>query len=199
MGTRERRRREKEDRRRRILETARRIFWKKGFSGTTMPEIARAAELAPGTLYLYFPGKESLYAELLVEGYDRLIARLRKAVVKGAPPRRQAEALIDTFLGFARECPRCFDIIFFLLQREGSSLDAEQASRIRSREDLAKGIAAEVLAAAGLRHPEKRKLLVEAVWSMLAGVVFFWRRDPGKEFAAVTAEARRVILEAVFP
>jgi ACR3 family arsenite efflux pump ArsB len=39
--------------------------------------------------------------------------------------------------------------------------------------------------AAGKASPEKLRMTVQAVWSMLAGVVFFWRRDSGEAFAAV--------------
>ncbi len=76
MGITERRQREAEKRRQDILKAAQKVFWEKGFSGTTMPQVAAEAELAPGTLYLYFPSKDALYVELLVEGYDVLKERL---------------------------------------------------------------------------------------------------------------------------
>jgi AcrR family transcriptional regulator len=205
MGTRERRQRERGERRQEILAAAKSLFWKKGFDGTTMPEIAAAAELAPGTLYLYFPSKDALYVELLLECYDQLIARLKAAAAKHSEPRRQAEALIDGFLGFARECPQCFDIIFFVLQRARGRrpqawLDQEQFEQLRTREAASRQVAAEVLAgAAGAASTDQLRVTVEAVWSMLAGVVFFWRMDPDKEFNAVAREARRVVLGALFP
>ena len=205
MGTRERRLREKDERRRQILETARQLFWKKGFNGTTMPEIADAVELAPGTLYLYFPSKDALYIELLCECYDDLIERLRKAAGKSARPRRQAETLVDTFMSFARDCPQCFDVIFFVLQRDVGGpheaiVDKEQLKRLDEKETTCKKAAADVLARAFPgAPPQKIRLDGEAVWSMLAGVVFFWRKDSGREFAAVAGEAKRIILAALFP
>jgi AcrR family transcriptional regulator len=205
LGTRERRLREKDSRRREILETARSLFWKKGFTATTMPDIARAVELAPGTLYLYFPGKDALYIELLLECYADFLARLRAAAAKSAEPRRQAEMLVDTFMSFARDCPQCFDVIFFVMQRDiggphQARVDKELARRLDAMESACKQAAAAVLArAVGRRSPEKMRLTVEAVWSMLAGVVFFWRKDPEREFAAVASEAKRIVLAALFP
>ncbi len=202
MGTGERRQREKNERRQAILDVARRLFWTHGFAGTTMPEIARAAELAPGTLYLYFPSKDALYAELLVEGYDRLLESLRKCLNPRAGARRQAEALVDRFLGFAREHPAYFDIIFFVLQRETGRgpravLEPEQLARLAAREGDCKAIAAQVIGAARPRRSAKEvRLLVEAVWSMLVGVVSIWGEDDG--FSAVASTARQVLVDAVF-
>jgi AcrR family transcriptional regulator len=64
MGIQERKEREKERRRQQIIVAAKRVFSDKGFNKATMEDIAKEAELSPGTLYLYFKNKEELYASL---------------------------------------------------------------------------------------------------------------------------------------
>ncbi len=177
---------------------ARRLFWKHGYRGTTMPAIAREAGLAAGTLYLYFPGKSALYAELLLEGYDLLIERLGTELNREAGTRKRGEALIDAFLGFARDFPEYFDVIFFVLQRESregaaGSLDAEQVRRLRAREAACKALAAQMLRQAGYKGGHETT--VDAIWSMLVGVVFYFRKTGSDRFAAVAAEAKRLILD----
>jgi AcrR family transcriptional regulator len=204
LGTRERREREREARRREILDCAHKLFWKKGFGGTTMPDIASAAELAPGTLYLYFPSKDALYVELLVEGYEPLLKRIREAAAGDGSPREQAEALVDAFLGYARECPECYDIIFFVLQRESKGprqaiIDKEQLRRLEAQEEACKAAAAEVLGkAVPGQSSDDLTLTVNAVWSMLAGVVFFWRKEGEEAFDAVAARAKKLVVGALF-
>ncbi len=202
MGTRERRERERQQRREAILDAARRLFWARGYERATMPQIADAAEVAPGTLYLYFPSKEALYTELLVEGYERLAERLRQAVRADASPREQGEALTDGFLSFAREHPEYFDIIFFTVQREGGALtrlalDAEQRSQLLSAEAACRAIATGVLGRAGV-PAEAAASRVQAVWSMLAGVVLYFVRDDAATFSSVAREAKTLILKGVF-
>ena len=51
--------------RRQILQGARRVFLSTGFDGASMNEVARAAGVSKGTLYVYFASKEDLFAELL--------------------------------------------------------------------------------------------------------------------------------------
>ncbi len=203
MGTQERRAREREARGRQILATARQLFWQQGFGRTTMPEIARATELAPGTLYLYFPSKDALYIELLIEGYTKLLADLKAASRWPGSPDRQAAALIEAFLHFARTEPQYFDIIFFLLQHEvggpKQALQPDQLERLRMAEAACKAVAAEVLRQMpGARSEAALQLTVDAVWSMLVGVVFFWRRDGEPTFRRVAARARTLVLQALF-
>jgi AcrR family transcriptional regulator len=44
-----------------ILKAAGDIFARKGYAAATIPEIARSAGLASGTVYLYFPSKRDLF------------------------------------------------------------------------------------------------------------------------------------------
>jgi AcrR family transcriptional regulator len=200
MGTRERRQRESEQRRRSILEAARTIFWKEGYAGTTVPFIAACAQLAPGTLYLYFPGKDAIYAELLHEGYDILLRCLREAVRPAASPRQQASAIIDVFCEFAREHPEYFDILFFVLQKEGGKredrLQPQQAQALKDRENECKHFVLEVLRRSRYGDPDECARAVDALWSMLAGVIFSFRND--RNLAAIVAEAKTLLLAAVF-
>lgn len=51
---------------REILEGARRVFRAEGFDGASMGQIAQAAGVSKGTLYVYFPSKEALFQELVL-------------------------------------------------------------------------------------------------------------------------------------
>ena len=64
--------------RQQVLDGARRAFLEKGFDGTSVNDIARSACVSKGTIYAYFPSKETLFETMIFE--DR---------------RKQAEALFD--------------------------------------------------------------------------------------------------------
>lgn len=53
--------------RRQILDGARRVFLAQGFEGASMNEVARAAGVSKGTLYVYFANKERLFAAIVDE------------------------------------------------------------------------------------------------------------------------------------
>src|SRR5262249_38989242 len=53
--------------RQQILDGARKLFLAEGFDAASMGDIARAAGVSKGTLYVYFDSKEVLFAELVRE------------------------------------------------------------------------------------------------------------------------------------
>lgn len=72
MGITERKEREKEARRSAILDAAEAVFMDKGFNAATMDDIAKRAELAKGTVYLYYRSKEELQLGLVHRGLEML-------------------------------------------------------------------------------------------------------------------------------
>jgi AcrR family transcriptional regulator len=61
-----------EFRRREIVDAARSVFARRGFSSGIMDEIAREAGLAKGTIYLYFKSKQELYKAVLHHDMEAL-------------------------------------------------------------------------------------------------------------------------------
>ena len=56
----------------RLIESARFLFWERGFAGTSMSELLAHAEVNSGSFYHFFDSKEALLREVL-EGYLRLL------------------------------------------------------------------------------------------------------------------------------
>jgi AcrR family transcriptional regulator len=67
-----------------ILGAARKVFAKKGFNGATMDDIASAAGVAKGTLYLYFKSKRDVYLKTIRHGRAELLKQVT-ANMEAAP------------------------------------------------------------------------------------------------------------------
>ncbi|MEX0602282.1 MAG: helix-turn-helix domain-containing protein, partial [Bacteroidota bacterium] len=100
MGIPERKEREKELRREEILKAAQAIFFEKGLQNATMEEIAEAAELSKGTLYLYYSSKEDLYLAVMIRGMEILYEMFAKSVSNAPTPLHAIKALGETYLEF---------------------------------------------------------------------------------------------------
>jgi AcrR family transcriptional regulator len=100
-----RRQREKADRQAAILAAAREVFFERGIREATVDEIAARAEVAKGTVYIYFHSKETILATLLLEGLDSLYARLEKAFDEGETLTAEARlrSLAAAYLTFYKE------------------------------------------------------------------------------------------------
>src|SRR5262245_45833622 len=64
------------DKRERILRAATRVFARKGFYATKVSEVAKAAGVADGTIYLYFKNKDDLLVSLFEDRIMLLLATL---------------------------------------------------------------------------------------------------------------------------
>jgi AcrR family transcriptional regulator len=94
MGIQERKKREKEGRRQQILTASKQLFAEHGFHQTTMEDIANAAELSPGTIYLYFKSKDELFAELSLGVIHYFNGRLEQITSReDVPPPRKLEVV----------------------------------------------------------------------------------------------------------
>jgi len=60
-----------------LLNAARAVFGKKGFHEASIEEIAEMAEVAKGTVYLYYKSKNDLYLEALRFGIESLVNELK--------------------------------------------------------------------------------------------------------------------------
>ncbi len=87
-----------------ILQAARKIFARDGLDGATLRAIAAEAGIAVGTVYLHYPAKEALYAELLAGSLADLQKHLREAVAK-TPSDEQLMAGALAFYDFYRQRP----------------------------------------------------------------------------------------------
>lgn len=115
MGSKERRKREREKRRLEILNTARDILFKKGIDATSINAVARKAELSVGTIYLYFENKEALLAALQEEGLDLLYSEIKKAEEKETALRDKLRAMGLAYLDFSERHRKYFDVINYFL------------------------------------------------------------------------------------
>lgn len=70
------------DKRERILKAATHVFAQHGFFNSTISEIAKQADVADGTIYLYFKNKDDLLISLFEEEMARIIHRMKEEIAR---------------------------------------------------------------------------------------------------------------------
>jgi TetR/AcrR family transcriptional regulator len=113
MGIAERKEREKEYRKESILDAAQKVFFDKGLRLSTMDEIAETAELAKGTLYLYYHSKEDLYLAVLMRGLLILRSMFVEIITQSTPVIPTMVALYQSYTEFYRRYPNYFRMMHF--------------------------------------------------------------------------------------
>lgn len=100
------------DKRNVILEVAARLFASRPFHQVKLDDVAAAARVGKGTLYVYFAGKEQLYGALIDEGFGRVVAELRQRLVasKGAAL-ADLGVIVRALLEYAERFPHLFHLM----------------------------------------------------------------------------------------
>lgn len=111
MGIIERKGREKEARRNLILEAAERVFQAKGIQQATMDDIAGEAELAKGTIYLYYRNKDELQLGVMLRAMDIMHESFETAASSENHALKKFQAIGDAFWKFAHEEPFRFKMM----------------------------------------------------------------------------------------
>lgn len=74
-----------QERQKQILDAAARIFAEKGFAAATIRDIAQAAGVAEGSIYLYFKNKQDLLVHLPRQFMQPPLEAFQQATLDGAP------------------------------------------------------------------------------------------------------------------
>src|SRR5438874_7265885 len=101
------------DKRAAILRAATRVFARNGYFNSKVADIARAAKVADGTVYLYFKSKEEVLHSIFDQNMAEAIAAARKIIEKLRDPReklRRIAALHLERLGADRDLAVVFQV-----------------------------------------------------------------------------------------
>jgi TetR/AcrR family transcriptional regulator len=128
-----------------ILDAAERLFLGRGYTATTMEDLSDAADVAVGSIYAHFGGKEGVYSALV----DRALALDQRygeeGLAAGNSPLERLVGMGEGYLRFAREHPAYFRLFRFPPPDRPS---AEEAPGAAAR--VAERISTEVVRMAGL-------------------------------------------------
>lgn len=138
------------DRSQAILAAARRVIAAKGFAAATMDEIAEAAGLAKGTIYLYFRNKQFLFQAVVSEVLARLVAGLQELAGQQASAESRLRQMLRLLMAtleaeeaFFRVFSSEFPILHFYLEDEAAPVrELDQQLTLAVAEVIRQGITA---------------------------------------------------------
>jgi AcrR family transcriptional regulator len=91
------------DKRQAILAAARELFARQGYEETTIAEIARAAGVAVGTVYLYFQSKHDILVDVCLALNVEIAKVIQSPEILALPLQRVPRAIIEATFRSSRE------------------------------------------------------------------------------------------------
>lgn len=180
-----------------MLEAAKRVILRDGFEATTVNEIARVAGVSPGSVYQYFPTKESIVTALHVWLFESGVGYLAENLLelREAPLEEVADVLAGVVLQVHRDDA---DILAPLLTASMTLGSERKLSPIRGRaQQLVGGF---LTSRDDLRPTDSEFTGVLLVTSLYATVEEILRADPERlGDDALFDELRRWVLAYLRP
>ena len=178
MGIKERKEREKERRRQQIIVAAKRIFSAKGFNKATMEDIAKEAEISPGTIYIYFKNKDELYASLSIRILQHLNIRLEHVKNQNNINDEQRIASLKDALYDIYDFDPLILINLFHLQSSESlkNLSPELLSEIKRLSQSSLKIMSDIFSegiSTGVFIKANPNALADIFWALFSGVILW--------------------------
>lgn len=175
------------DKRERILAAAVRVFAKSGFFDARVSDVAKAAGVADGTIYLYFTSKEQLLVSLFEDRVDKLLSFMQTDLTKLGSAKEKLRRVIELQLGLL-EGERDLAEVITVIVRQSSKLLKEYATpKFSAYLDAIARIVAEGQAAGDFRTDVSPGLVARATFGALDGVTFTWALGRAEEGALVRA------------
>jgi AcrR family transcriptional regulator len=85
-----------------ILSAAGQVISRRGIQGASLEQIARAAGVAKGTIYLYFTSKDDLVCQVLEAWHSGLLQAIEEAGSARGSARERLNALVKAHLRFSK-------------------------------------------------------------------------------------------------
>lgn len=164
------------DMRESLLETAVEMFSEKGFSGTSIRDIAREHGVSLSNIYYYFSNKEGLWREIMNRSVRSLPGRLRAAIAQADTPRAQLDALIREHLRAGVEHQR--ELLMLLTEQGQLGEDSTRETHEIQREILEIYTAVlEALSAEGALHEGHIRVAVFNILGVVNWHLRWYRAD----------------------
>ena len=168
------------DKRERILRAAVKVFARKGFYAARVSEIAKAAGVADGTIYLYFENKDDVLISIFEDRITRLLVVLRGEIAKSNGFEDGFRRIVELQLGLLDGQRDLAEVITVNLRQSTRLLKQYATPLFTQYLELIAGLVAEGQREGVVRRELNPRIVARALWGALDGVAVTWAIGGGE-------------------
>ncbi len=94
-----------------ILKAAVKVFAEKGFYNARVSEIAKEADVADGTIYLYFKNKDDILISLFEEEFGQIVENMRKELEREKDPLQKIKKFAQVHLSILQKQQQLAEVL----------------------------------------------------------------------------------------
>jgi TetR/AcrR family fatty acid metabolism transcriptional regulator len=189
------------DKRERILDAAVRVLAKKGFHSTRVSEVAKAAGVADGTIYLYFKSKDELLVSLFEDRVERLLAFLQTDLPRSGSASDKLRRIIELQLGLLEDERDLAEVLTVILRQSTKLMKKYAAPKFNAYLDSIARVVADGQATGELRDDVSPHLVARAMFGALDGIAMTWALGKADRGGLVRASGQlaQIVLRGLAP
>jgi TetR/AcrR family fatty acid metabolism transcriptional regulator len=189
------------DKRERILGAAIRVFASRGFHATRVSDVASAAGVADGTIYLYFKSKDALLVSLFESHVERLLAFLEKELPRSVSPSEKLKRIVEVQLGLLEGERDLAEVVTVILRQSTKLLKQYAAPKFNAYLDAIASVIADGQATGEMRKDISPHLAARAIFGALDGIAMTWALGKAERGGLVWASAQlgQILLGGLTP
>lgn len=194
-------RRRSGDKRDRILEAAVRVFAKNGFHATRVSDVAKAAGVADGTIYLYFRSKDEVLVSLFEDRVEKLLGFMSEELPKLPTAPQRLRAVIDMQLGLLEGERELAEVVTVIVRQSTRLLKEYAAPKFLAYLDAIARIVAEGQSTGNFRKDVSPHIAARAIFGALDGITLTWALGRAEQGALARAATQLsdVLLRGLAP
>ncbi len=175
------------------------VFAKNGFYNSKVSEIARAANVADGTIYLYFQNKDDILISLFEEEMAAILHRVTSAVEEETDPARKLTRFAQAHLALVQRNQELAEIIQVEIRQSSKFMKEYKNVPFLQYLDLISAIVREGQAKGVFRPEVEPGVFKRAFFGALDEMSRYWVLSPVKKYSTEKAaeEIASYFLEGV--
>jgi TetR/AcrR family fatty acid metabolism transcriptional regulator len=170
-------------RRKRILDAAEAVFSERGYHEASVTEIAERADLAAGTIYLYFSDKAHLYGSVVLGKMHEVVARLEAALNSHPSAKSSLRAAVESLFAYYDSNRQFFELFLHQQQMAASPLNETHWNEMEDLKRRNRALIEECVARGqrkGELKPGDPRLYAVAFLGITLQMIRQWIRERGE-------------------
>lgn len=169
------------NKREQIIDAATMLFWKKGYDGTSMRDIASEVGMLQAGLYYYFSSKEEILYEVLDKGITGLLRDGEPIYNSNLPPMEKCRLMVRTHAyNTIINSQGQLSATLRIFTREGRNLTPEHRAKYMEKRDRYEGFLRDIIKEGveqGVFVKVNPKLATFAIFGMCNWLLEWYRPD----------------------
>ncbi len=179
------------DKHEKIIKAAIRVFARNGFYNSKIAEIAKEANVADGTIYLYFNNKYDILVTIFEEEIGKIIARVKQEMASIEDPREKLVRFAQIHLNLVEENRDLAEVIQVELRQSSKFMKEYRNKKFAEYLNIISQIVRQGQAEGIFRKDVMPGIFKRAFFGALDEMSRFWVLSPKKKYSVNTA-ARQI-------